>query len=155
MAYRGLENGATRLLENGYGLLLEGPREIVIPYRTLENDSKRLFENGFGLLLEEVMEMATLALINTAIAAQGPASAASAAIQAALAADQALNSDLTANGSAVVVDTTKTPPAVTLYAATVITNPYGTAITQAGEGGNLGSLGPIYTYTATPVRTAT
>jgi|SRR5271166_3050868 len=147
MTHRLLENSAKRLLQNGSDLLLELPREIIIPYRTLENGSKRLLENGYGLLLEEVIEMATLALINTALAAQGPASTAAAAIQAAVTADAALFADLNANGSAVVVDTTQTPPAVILYVAAQVTNPY--------VFGNAESTGPNQSYIATPVRTAT
>ena len=77
--------------------------------------------------------MATLALIQAAQAAQGPASAAATAIQTALAADQALYADLTANGSAVVVDTTQTPPVVTLYVATQIGDPYIPFILQHGR----------------------
>src|SRR5271166_316678 len=131
MTHRLLENSAKRLLQNGSDLLLELPREIVIPYRTLENGSKRLFENGYGLLLEEEIEMATLALIEAALAAQGPAMAANSTIVAAITADAALYTDLTANGPAVTIDTTKTPPAVTLYAATSTTDPYGAGIPGA------------------------
>ncbi len=156
MAYRLLENSVKRLLQNGSDLLLEGPREIVIPYRTLENGSKRLFENSYGLLLETEIEMATLALINAALAAQGPASTAGAAIQAAFTADASLYADLSANGPAAVVDTTQTPPTVTLYAPISVLNPFATEIGINPLDLQTGAMGTmISTYTATPVRTAT
>jgi len=101
--------------------------------------------------------MSTLALIQTVIAAQGPASTAGAAIQAAIAADAALFADLNTNGPAVVVDTTQTPPAVMLYAAANIPNLYateaGVSVSQLTADGLAG--GTISSYTATPIRTAT
>ena len=97
--------------------------------------------------MKDETSMATLALIQAAVAAQGPASTAGAAIQAAMTADAALFADLNTSGPAVVVDTTQTPPAVMLYAAANVNNPY---ILELGGGGY-----QMLTYTATPVRTAT
>jgi len=50
-------------------------------------------------------------------AAQAAAAALSQAQSVLAAANQALHDDLAANGPAVIVDETSTPPAVTLYAA--------------------------------------
>jgi len=98
--------------------------------------------------------MSTLALIQAALAAQGPASTAAAAIQAALTADAALFADLSANGPAVIVDTTQTPPAVVLYAASEnVANPYLAAAIEGGQQVIIES--GMNSYTATPVRTAT
>jgi len=97
--------------------------------------------------------MSTLALIQAAVAAQGPASTAGAAIQAAIAADSALNADLQANGPAVLVDTSQTPPVVTCYSAASVANPYISSAIYPGEiiGGN---VNPLPTYTATIIRVA-
>ena len=120
----------------------------------LENSSAVLLEDGSSkLALEQEASVATLALIQAAQAAQGPANDAAAAIQAALAADLAIYTDLQANGPAAVVDATQTPPVVVVYSAASGPNPYLAAIAQSGEYSV--SAGPIQTYVATPVRTAT
>ena len=100
--------------------------------------------------------MGTLALIQTAVANQTAALASVAAFVAAQASDEALYTDLRNSGPAVVVDTTQTPPVVTLYSATTSNGlsfnvPF---VTSDNPSGVLTVTVPGDGYTATAVRVA-